>query len=195
MKNLRLFFVLIACVVNNGLYSNVVDSSKVRLPVGKHIVLECSISNADKYKGNFLHKIIKGYNDENVEISIVISGKPGAINKEMNEALKTTPYYLWPELVAMEVYRNDVIDDIGEQTSNELVADLKQLLLEKDNEGKTPIDLLQEDTSVGAFLKAGLEQVLAEGIEWNKNQSTRKRALDVSRTIRNAALNQQYQPY
>jgi hypothetical protein len=211
MKTLNALVMLVVSMVSLIADAIIVNSSTVRWPIGKHAFIQISVNGIESdQNGNILHRAIRNVGNKDFEIITQVSKKPGAVIEEIREEIKKqSPYNKLPNQVAVELYWQDMLVDITEEFLNEEITDLKALLSEKDNDGKTPVDLLKEqhpffddlskefsskDFSINCsdqFLKA-LEELSQEGSEFQATKEERLSQNQVEKLLRNALLVKTY---
>lgn len=205
MKNFNTLLVLTASVVSLTMNAVIVNDSTVRYSVGKYCSIEFSVQNVDE-NGNILHKIIRHFGNKDFEIRQQAIIKPGAVIAEIRQNIQQQlPYNKLPKLIAAELFWQDRMDEVAEETGDEIITDLKILLSEKDNDGKTPLDLLQEkpafidglsaefstnDASINfADLSAEfLRELLQDGVEVQAQKEDRLSQRNIDRAFRNASI-------
>ena len=92
-----------------------VASSPASIKIGEHIAFEV-FQTGNNVDSNFLRGLARNCGDENFEMALQLRIKPFAVDREK-------------------------IEEDGEQALNNI---LKELLFEQDENGKTPVDLIEE---------------------------------------------------
>lgn len=172
MKNSKILLILIVSMVS---ISSIVAKNSILFPVADIGSVKISINDTSD-NGNILHKLIKNLDNENLEITVKMHSKLGALYKDMKNGSKQVPYNTFPEGMAIPLYLQNKYLFL-ECDMKDLSADmLKELLLEKDNDGKTPIDLLKESSNPElSELRKDMEDLDVEKIiaELEKDKATR----------------------
>lgn len=149
MKNFNALFVLATSMIS--LTVNAMDTASVKnnstfvLKMGKYGTMKFSLTPAEG-NGNFLHNLLddKCLANENAKLTLKLELEIGYINKEKNEAILRAPYNRFPEEIAREMCGKHqdlvIFDQIFENASKTLL----ELLSQKNDDGKTPVDLLKE---------------------------------------------------
>lgn len=141
MQNLKMLSVLTLVMT----FSLNASKNFIRVPVGDFGEVKLSV-NDESDNGNILHKFIKNFDDENLEYDINIRILTGKAYANAQQASMQEPYSLVEE-GAMQLYLAHKYAGADLDAFYDFNDQLKNLLLEKDNDGKTPIDLLKESSN------------------------------------------------
>jgi len=93
--------------------------------------------------GNILHNFVRNYDNEALDFEVKILISLGKIGKKRKEAMQQYPYTHLSEEKANELYARVELFNMMTEGLEEALK-YRSLLLEEDNEGKNPIDLMAE---------------------------------------------------
>jgi len=166
MKNSKMALVLATSVAS--ISANITNNS-VSLPVADICTVKVSVNDTSD-NGNMLHKVIKHGEEEDFEIIMQIRGKPAAWAKEMNAAMQQFPYNQFPKMIALKMYAEDKYINLDLEMQEGILTNLKALLSGKDNDDKTPLDLLKENPDLVDMAEDMESFVQEEGAELEANK-------------------------
>ena len=122
-----------------------ITNNSVSFPIADLCTVEVSVNDTSD-NGNIIHKIIKHYDREDFEILWQVRCKPGALIKEIKAAMEQYPYDQLPQELAIQLYAQEKYMYLDLETEEVVLTSLKALLSGKDNDGKTALDLLKENS-------------------------------------------------
>jgi hypothetical protein len=143
MQKVKMFCALAISMASFTVNALIVDDSSLKFSLGNDASLKYSI-NTSNQSGNVLHNIIRNIEDETLILRIEAYVNIGSMVKEEKEKMLQYPHNMFADdLIARGFYAQDMVEYLVEDIMSN-ANDLRELLLEKDSDGKTPIDLLSE---------------------------------------------------
>lgn len=152
MKSMRMLFVLAASmtsVIANAMDSTDASSknnSEFVLNFGKYATIGLSLTPSEK-NNNFLHNLLayeKFFKNENAKLRLTLDIELGFIRKDEDEGILRAPYNKYEESKARKQYGIDAVENMFDETLENLSNTVLNLLSQKNDDGKTPLDLLAE---------------------------------------------------